>query len=104
MGFIKQELGDKILLKAKDAISVYEAASLREELLSYLKENNELILDLSEVTECDTAGIQLLCSARITAEQEGMAFELTSVSDPVIDAMNRAGLNPDEFFNLNTED
>ncbi|MDM8549210.1 STAS domain-containing protein [Desulfobacterales bacterium HSG2] len=103
MGFIKQEREEKTLLKAEGAISIYEAASLREYLLSYLKENNELVLDLSEVSECDTAGVQLLCSARITAEQEGMVFEVTGASGPVIDAMTRAGLNPAEILNSNIE-
>jgi len=103
MGFIKQEWEDKILLKAEGAISIYETASLREELLSYLEENNELILDLSGVSECDTAGIQLLCSARITAEQEGLVFDVTGASESVIDAMTRAGLNPAEILDLDIE-
>jgi len=87
-------------LKIEGSLSVYEVAELREKILAYLEKNKDMILDLEEVTECDTAGIQLLYSARKIAEEEGKTFTVTSASDPVFEAITRIGLVSSDVLNL----
>ncbi len=100
MSLTGEETQGQTCLKIEGALSVYEVAELREKILAYLEKNKELILDLDEVTECDTAGIQLLYSARKTAEEEGKTFTVTSASDPVFEAITRIGLVSSDVLNL----
>lgn len=45
-------------------LSIFTAASLRERLLEALREGAEVEVDLSNVAEIDTAGVQLMLAAR----------------------------------------
>ncbi len=94
MDFEKEEKDGQAILKIKGALSIYEAASLREELAACLDQYQGLTIDLNEVSDCDTAGLQLLCSARRTAENAGKAFALTGTPEPVHEALSRVGLDP----------
>jgi anti-sigma B factor antagonist len=48
--------------------------------------------DLSAVTECDTAGVQLLLAASQRARAQGVTLVLRHASEPVRDALRRYGL------------
>ena len=54
------------------------------------------MLDLSDVTRCDTAGIQLLISAKRTAEEAGKGFLISEISEAVLETAKCIGveLNP----------
>lgn len=67
-------------------------------LLESFSQNEKIRLDLSRVEECDAAGVQLLCSAKLTAEQTGKRFTVPSASDAVIRAIEGLGLSPSEVF------
>ena len=67
MPFVREDTQGNTRLKIRGALSIYEAAELRQELLARLEDNTDLELDLEGVTECDTAGLQLLWAARKTA-------------------------------------
>jgi anti-anti-sigma regulatory factor len=75
-------------------------SELRDGLIAHLKAHQELILDLNEVTDCDTAGVQLLYSARITAESEDKPFVVRGASPQLINAVTFVGLNPSEVLNF----
>lgn len=49
-------------------------------------------LDLSAVSECDTAGVQLLVAARRQARARGTALALHNPSEPVREALQRYGI------------
>jgi anti-sigma B factor antagonist len=48
--------------------------------------------DLSAVTECDTAGVQLLLAAKREAHERGAVLGLLDPSSAVRDALQRYGL------------
>jgi len=64
-------------------MSIYCAASLKERLLAAVKGNADLELDLSQVTEFDSAGLQVLYLAKREASQAGHALRIVAHSAPV---------------------
>ena len=95
----KREIKDGCaLLKIEGQMTVNDASALRDEMIECFNHCDGLILDLNDVSDCDTAGIQLLCSARLTAQGTGKRFEVTGASMSSIDTLARAGFDPDAIF------
>ena len=92
--FTREEKDGEAILKIKGAMSVYEAASIKDELAACFKSHDRVILDVDGVTDCDTAGVQLILSAFRTAENTGKTFEVRGTSDPVRKSTVDLGLRP----------
>lgn len=103
MAFIREEKDGQVLLKIEGAMTVYEVVSFRDELADCLKTNDGLILDLDDVKDCDTAGIQLLYSALKTAKDIGKAFTVAGFSNAVEAAMERVSGFGMGFFDSNVQ-
>ena len=73
------------LLKIEGTLDIGCAEELRQALQDLLARASAPMLDLSQVDACDTAAIQLLLAARISAAQSGRQLELTATS-PALDA------------------
>lgn len=99
MDFIRQENDGEILLKIEGAMTIYNAAALREELAACFGQYKKLMVDLSEVSDCDATGIQILCSASASSSVSGISFAVSRSSSSVDDAFLRGGLNIVEFKN-----
>jgi anti-anti-sigma regulatory factor len=84
-------------LKIQGPLTIYEVIDVRDRFLEHLNNTGELRLELEEVTDCDTVGIQLLYSALKTARDRGQVFDLKSVSIAVKKAAERAGINMELF-------
>ena len=92
------------------SMTVYEAEKLRKEWAAYFSDycSSDLkmegdaaagvILDLNHVSACDITGVQLLCSARKTADLNHLIFTVSEASTAVIEAVSDAGLEPDKLF------
>ncbi len=89
-----------IQLTIEGELTIYEVADLRMRLLESFSENQPIELDLTRVEECDASGVQLLCSAKLTAEQTGKNYTVSSTSDAVINAIEGIGLNPSEVLGI----
>lgn len=68
-----------------------------ERLLAALREcltspGATIVLDLGGVSACDTAGVQLLLSARVTAEAGGRTVRFAAVPEPVQSCCAQLGL------------
>lgn len=101
---LEHELKDGCaLLRIEGPMTVNEASALREEMVGNFDACDGLILDMKNVTECDVAGIQLLCSALLTAKSTGKNFNVAGASMTLRDALARAGLDPDAILALNPE-
>ena len=83
------------LISIKGPMSIYEVREIYGDLLKSFDEDGEIILDLSEVTSCDVAGIQLLYSAKRTAKEKGKRFSLSAVSGAVLEEAARTGIELD---------
>ena len=103
MAITRKEKDGTVTLKIEGSLSIYEAAAFREELLTCFEKFEDLTLVLNGVDDCDTAGLQLLCAARKTAEATGKTLTVSDAPQPVTDTLQSAGLNPDEILNTETQ-
>ena len=84
-------------------MTVYETEKLRKEWADYLSSSVKtggggVSLDLKHVSACDITGVQLLCSARRTADLNHKNFTVSEASEAVIKAVSDVGLEPDMLF------
>ena len=92
--FTREEKDEEAILRIKGAMSVYEIAKIRDELAACFKSHDKVVLDVDEVGDCDTAGVQLMVSAFRTAEDTGKTFETRGESDSVRKSIVDLGLRP----------
>ena len=95
----KKENNGMAKVKIEKAITVYEALELCNQLQELIDENDSVELDLSAVTDCDTAGVQLIYSAVKTAKNNETILNVVNASGAVLTAVNRTGFDPEEIFN-----
>ncbi|WP_052452678.1 STAS domain-containing protein [Noviherbaspirillum autotrophicum] len=82
------------VLRIEGEMTIYRVGELKGTLLAAIGKSSTLEIDLSAVTEIDTAGIQLLMLARKVAEAKGYALRLAAHSAAVVEAfelLNLAG-------------
>lgn len=73
-------------------MTIYTAAKIKPALLSLLDGCSEAELDLSQVGEIDTAGVQLLLLAKREASQAGKSLRLVGHSPAVVDCLDQCNL------------
>lgn len=69
-------------------LTIYRAAELKPLLLAALPGTGPILLDLAEVTEVDTAGVQLLLLMRREALAAGRTLHLLHPSMAVAEALD----------------
>lgn len=83
-------------------LSIYRAAELAQSLAQWHAHSSgtdtHLRLDLSEVTEMDSAGLQLLLSLVRSTQQAGQTLVIYAPSEAVTEVLDTAGAHP--FFTL----
>lgn len=75
-------------------MTIYHADMLKQDLLQAIERSKTLELDLSQVAEIDTAGIQLLMLAKRESQLQGKSLDIIAHSPAVhelIDFFNIAG-------------
>lgn len=86
---------DTTVLRLDPELTIYGAAALREQLAATLGElapGAALTLELADVCEIDSAGMQLLIAAQRAAEARGCSLHLRGHSPAVLDAFHLFGL------------
>jgi anti-sigma B factor antagonist len=73
-------------------MTIYRAAELRESLSAALAAGNDLELNLSAVTELDSAGVQLLMAAKKTARESQHELRLVGHSPAVLEVFETLDL------------
>jgi anti-sigma B factor antagonist len=82
-------------LRITGEMTVYSAASLKQELFAALgRHRRATLMDLSEVREFDTAGLQLLLAARSHAASLGRKLAVVDPSGVVSEVLDLCHLNP----------
>lgn len=79
----------------EDNMTIYEATKQKEKLLKALKKmkkNEQMEIDLSNVSEMDTAGVQVLLLIKQTAEHEKKLVLLVAHSPASLDVIDRYNL------------
>jgi anti-sigma B factor antagonist len=79
-------------LRLEGGMTIYEAAVLKDRMLDALQAAPRLEVDLSRVTEIDTAGVQLLVLLKREALASGKAFSVVAHSQASQDAIELLNL------------
>lgn len=82
--------GSRIALAGE--LNIYAVAALKQRLLSEIEDAAEAEIDLSGVSELDSAGLQLLILAKLHARRIGQEVRLVQHSPEVVDLI--------ELYNL----
>jgi anti-sigma B factor antagonist len=85
--------GASACLAVEGEMTIYRAAELKPVLLEAVHAHDAPALDLSAVTEFDSAGLQLLLAARQEAARLGKHLTVSAASPAVRDVFALLGLN-----------
>ncbi|BES69083.1 hypothetical protein RE428_01010 [Marinobacter nanhaiticus D15-8W] len=85
---------DKGCLVIEGELTIYQASEVSEALRNAFDTGKLRHIDLSGVTELDTAGLQLLLLAKRLRTPRDEAIEVLNYSQPVWDMLSLAGVAP----------
>jgi anti-sigma B factor antagonist len=71
------------------SLSVFKAAQIHAKIVEVYSTSDTIEIDLSNVTDCDTSGIQMLYSLKKSSLRDGKNIIIKHISGAVEDAMNR---------------
>ena len=74
-------------LRVEGEITIYKAAEVMEKLVPYWRDYKEFELDLSGISDIDTAGVQLLLMFDRKSGASGKKARLAGESEPVSEAL-----------------
>ena len=80
-------------LALEGELTIYTAAEQKARLLDALAGSNELELDLSQVSEVDSAGLQVLILLKREAARAGRPLKFCLHSGPVLEVIELANLS-----------
>ncbi len=89
-------------MKLTGDVLIGDVADLKEQLLECLSAKR-LTIDLADVTDCDTAGVQLIVSLCKGARASGRDMTVVGVSTAVRTAVDRAALDFEAWFSSSQE-
>lgn len=84
--------GESIAGSIEGEMTIYEAESLWASLQPVITENRPMTLDLSQVSEIDTAGVQILMAVKKHSRSHSWTLSLTHHSEAVLQAMQTMDL------------
>jgi anti-sigma B factor antagonist len=84
---MSQDQGKRLLSLGSEC-TIFSATALREQLLAAIGNANDVEIDLSQVTEIDSAGVQLLIAAKKEAVAQGKSLQLVGHSPCVLEVLD----------------
>ena len=85
------------MVSIQDEMTIYNVLEQKNNLYPHLKAENELQIDLSEVSEIDSAGIQLLIFLKNEASRKQNDLSFIDHSQSVVEVVEMFNLS--SFFN-----
>lgn len=85
-------MSDVQRLAIEGEFTIFTVAEIRTKLLDALNGGEQVEVDLSGVTEMDTAGLQIILSARLEASKHRKQLSFAGSSRAVADVMTIYGL------------
>lgn len=73
-------------------MTIYQAAELKQMLLSALQQASSVDLDLSGISEIDSAGLQLLLMAKRESLRSGKSLRVVAHSAATLDVIDTCNL------------
>jgi anti-anti-sigma factor len=87
------------VLQVSGTLDIDAANSLREALVDCFLHQAEVTIDLSEVTACDAAALQVLLAGRRDAVTAGKPFHLHAAAQAVTETATALGFSLNESHN-----
>ena len=84
----------------EDSLEISAALNRKQQYLDWLKLENPIIVDASQVFRVDTAGLQLLVSLFQTAKRDGIEIRLHHPSQILRDAIMQLDLDTQFNFKM----
>ncbi|WP_271408706.1 STAS domain-containing protein [Pseudomonas sp. Q1-7] len=84
--------GDRPLVAIQGELNIYQAAHLKDELLAVLSNQSALDLDLADVEDCDSSGVQLLLLLKREARRQDKHLSLVNHSSCVTEVIELLNL------------
>lgn len=97
MTVVSNTVDDKLVCAVKGALTIWEAAAAWQHILPLLAASEPVTIDLSEVSECDGAGIQMICQIQQAAAGAQKKIRISDPSEPVLTTMQQAGMDTKPF-------
>ena len=91
---INEQDDSKTIISIQDEMTIYSVLEQKNNLYPHLKAGKELQIDLSEVSEIDSAGVQLLIFLKTEAQNKEYELSFIHHSQAVIDVF--------DIFNLSS--
>ncbi|WP_338053562.1 MULTISPECIES: STAS domain-containing protein [Pseudoalteromonas] len=82
-----------LMIKLPTELAITQVESLHQDLLQELSSNDDICLDISEVTRADTASVQLLCALQKHLLSVQHKIIWVGQSEPLQQAINSLGLS-----------
>ena len=82
-------------------LTVVNGIYCKKILLEGLGGCTNIVIDLERVSDCDTAGIQLLLSLNKSAQANNQNVRFVHVPGVIIEMMEKYGIRVGETFNIN---
>jgi ABC-type transporter Mla MlaB component len=79
-------------VECQSELCVMDVAQARDEILPLLPGCTGIMLELADIAECDTAGIQFLLMLRASAQAASIPLSASPLSLCFQDAIDRAGI------------
>lgn len=76
------------VFRIEGELTIYNAASVKQQMDVLLDQSPQLEIDLSQVSEIDTAGLQLLILAKKETTSRGGELRLVGHSVPVLEVLD----------------
>lgn len=73
-------------------MTIYRAAELKHSLIEHILQNEEIEIDLSKVSEIDSAGLQLLILAKLEASVRNKPLRFEGHSPAVMEILDLSDL------------
>jgi anti-sigma B factor antagonist len=89
----QEEVADVRRIEIKGELSIFTAADVRQKLLDALDSGAEVDVDLSEITEMDSAGMQLMVAAKREAGHRNKPLRFTGHSPAVFELLELCNLS-----------
>lgn len=87
MSISHQKTAERCQARVEDELTIYTAAEQKQALLALLEDCQELVLDLSPVSEMDSAGLQVLLLLKQHAETHHREFHIVNHAQAVVEVL-----------------
>lgn len=93
MSIRKNKTKEGLKIKISETLTKHDVSEYCDKLLTYIMEEGDLFINLQDVSDCDTTGLQLLFALKKTGELSERQTIFETMSSAIIYAAEKNGVN-----------